>query len=427
MSLTVASLAMPVLTLSIGDAVTRYIIDDMSDGEQYASIGFWVTLAGCLAMFLILPLINLSIFGGLGQYRFQYMAYFTVMTFNSYLTNVSRGFNKVRLITWASIISSLVSGVLAGILIGLLKQGINGYFISLTVGGLTAIVIYLIVGGSHRYISLPKKTDSHLLRNLLYYSIPLMPNSVFWWIGNSVNRFFITGTLGIAASGLFAAASKIPNLMNLISSTFWQAWSLSAFQEFKRTDTSRFYSNVFVVFRVFCFFSASALILLSPWLASILLQKQFYQAWPIIPILVLAFLFNVFAGFYGTVFTASMRTKYLFTTTMVAAAVVVVATWLLIHPFGLSGAAWAMVLSNLIMCAMRVHYTRSILRINVNWLFVGLNILLVVMQTCIMVSQMIHYRFLSVVLFGLVCVTCMADILPTARNLIQIVKDRRGK
>lgn len=59
--------------------------------------------------------------------------------------------------------------------------------------------------------------------------------------------------LGIGASGLFAAASKIPNVMNMVSSTFWQAWSLSAFQEFKKTDTGKFYSNVFAVFRTFCF------------------------------------------------------------------------------------------------------------------------------------------------------------------------------
>ncbi len=95
--------------------------------------------------------------------------------------------------------------------------------------------------------------------------------------------------------------------MNLISSTFWQAWSLSAFQQFKKTDTSKFYSNVFAVFRTFCFVAASGLTLVSPWLASILLQKNFYEGWVIIPILVLAFLFNVFAGFLWNNFTASMR------------------------------------------------------------------------------------------------------------------------
>ena len=134
---------------------------------------------------------------------------------------------------------------------------------SLIFGGLVAIVLYLIFGGSWKYVRIPKKErDRYFLKKMLLYSVPLMPNAIFWWVGTSVNRFFITSMLGIGASGLFAAASKIPNVMNMVSSTFWQAWSLSAFQEFKKTDTGKFYSNVFAVFRTFCFLAASGLMLL---------------------------------------------------------------------------------------------------------------------------------------------------------------------
>lgn len=58
MSLTVAGLVTPVVTLSIGDATTRYIIDDPDDKERYISVGFWVTLFGCLIMLLLLPLLG---------------------------------------------------------------------------------------------------------------------------------------------------------------------------------------------------------------------------------------------------------------------------------------------------------------------------------------------------------------------------------
>ena len=73
--------------------------------------------------------------------------------------------------------------------------------------------------------------------------------------------------------------------------------------------------------------------LLTPWLASLLLQKKFYDSWPIIPILILAFLFNVFAGFYGTVFTASMKTRHLMTSTAAAAIVVIVLAVICIFKF----------------------------------------------------------------------------------------------
>lgn len=425
MSLTVAGLVTPVVTLSIGDAVTRYIIDDPDDTGHYISIGFWVTLLGCLVMAILLPLLDLQVFGGLGDYKGFYLLYFVSASFNAFFANVSRGLNQIKLITWASIISSLVSASSAGLLIGLFRWGVEGYFVSLAFGGSIAVVLYCVFGGAWRCIGIPKKADDRrLLHRMLLYSIPLMPNAIFWWIGTSINRFFITGFIGIGATGLFAAASKIPNVMNMISSTFWQAWSLSAFQEFKKTDTGKFYSNVFAVFRTCCFLIASLLILLAPWLASLLLQKEFFSGWPIIPVLILAFLFNVFAGFYGTVFTASMKTKYLMTSTAVAAVVVIVMTWILIPFMGLQGAAWAMVASNFAMYVIRVFLAKSIVHISVRWALVLSNMLLVIVQSCVMVVQPAHYMPISAVIFLAVFIVCAADLMPTAKTMLSMIKHR---
>lgn len=423
MSLTVVSLVAPIVTLSIGDAVTRYIIDDFDDRKRYITLGFWVTVFGCVVMFLLLPILELPMFGGLGRYKYLYICYFISSSFNGFMANVARGLNYIKLITWVSIVSSIVSASTAGILIGLCGWKVNGYFVSLILGGTVSVVLYLICGKMWRYIQIPRDgKDRSYLRAMLRYSIPLMPNSVFWWMGTSVNRFFITSMLGIGASGLFAAASKIPNMMNLVSSTFWQAWSLSAFQQYKQEDTDRFYSNVFVVFRSFCFIAASVLILVSPCLASILLQKEFYNAWYIIPILVLGFLLNVFAGFYGTVFTAGMKTKYLLTSTMSAAVVVVVLTWALIPPLGLQGAAWAIVGSNLVMYLMRLFDSRKFIAIKVNWTITIINFMLIILQVFIMALQPKTYSLFSTVILFVVVLLSLFELYPFIRNIIHLRK-----
>ncbi|MGO4922419.1 lipopolysaccharide biosynthesis protein [Bifidobacterium choerinum] len=425
MSLTVVGLISPVLTLSIGDAVTRYIIEDSHDEGRYVSVGFWVTLLGCLLMLIGLPILNLSVFGGLGSYKWYFIVYFTSISFNGYLGNVARGLNRIKLLTEASIASSLVSATSAGMLIGLLNWKTEGYFMSLIMGGVTSITMYLVFGRFGRYISLPRiKHDRDILKMMLLYSIPLIPNSIFWWIGTGVNRFFITAMLGIGASGLFAAASKIPNILNLVSSTFWQAWSLSAFQQFKKNDTSKFYSNVFVVFRTLCFVVASALVLGTPWLASLLLQKSFYEAWVFVPPLILAFLFNAFAGFYGTVFTASMKTTYLLTSTVAASLVVIAMTWLLIPVMGLQGAAWALVASNLVMYGMRVFRASTVMTIKVNWLLMGIAILLFVLQICIMTWQPSNYMTFSAAAFVLICLVSFFDCYPSIKTIIGVMRTK---
>ena len=421
MSMTVANLAAPVITLSIGNAATRYIIDDPLNEKHYISVGFWITVFGSVLMLFLLPLLDFPVFGGLGEYKWFYWLYFISMAFNSYWANVARGLNQIKLITVASIVSSLVSALSAGLFIGFWGWKVDGYFVSLILGGISATVVYVLTGKSWKYVSLPRKQTYRFLKMMLLYSVPLIPNSIFWWVGTSVNRFFITSVLGIGASGLFAAASKIPNVLNMVWNTFQQAWSLSAFQEFKKMDTGKFYSNVFTVLRTFCFFAASGLMLLTPWIASFLLQKRFYDSWPVIPILILAFLFNVFAGFYGTVFTASMRTKYLMVSTSAAAVVVVILTWLLIHVIGLQGAAWAMVGSNLCMCVMRIIDVRPIVNITVAWPFALLNIFLITIQACVMSLGMPGYMLISVVCFFAICVVSFFDIYPSIKILKSVI------
>lgn len=185
-------------------------------------------------------------------------------------------------------------------------MGVNGYFYSLITGSLVGMAVYLIVGHPYR-LFLPQpsfRDDKQSWRDMLLYSLPLIPNTLFWWIGSSINRFFITAMIGISASGLYAAASKIPNILNLIYGIFQQAWNLSAFQEAKHEGAEHFFSVTFKLLNTVTVVASSGLILISPWLAKLLLQKQFFAVWPLIGLLVVAFYFNTLNAFYGSIFTS---------------------------------------------------------------------------------------------------------------------------
>lgn len=158
------------------------------------------------------------------------------------------------------------------------------------------------------------------------YSSIQVPNTLFWWLGTSINRFFITGMLGIGASGLYAAASKIPNLLNLAYSIFQQAWQLSTFQEYRKSDIGKFFSMILIPLQAVLTVGASFIMLISQLLASFMLQKSFYSAWTLIPVVLLGFYFSCMNTFYGTVYTTLMKTKYLMTTTIVGSLVCVIAT-----------------------------------------------------------------------------------------------------
>ena len=340
MSLTVISLVLPIASMSISDAVLRFVIDDSNDQKSVVSYGLIVIGLSCAIVALLLPVLKLS-----------------------------------------------------GI-------GIQGYFISVSAGPLVGTAIYTIVGKHYKYYSLRSLSGNvPLIKNMLVYALPLVPNTLFWWLGTSINRFFITGMLGIGASGLYAAASKIPNLLNLAYSIFQQAWQLSTFQEYRKSDIGKFFSMILIPLQAVLTVGASFIMLISQLLASFMLQKSFYSAWTLIPVVLLGFYFSCMNTFYGTVYTTLMKTKYLMTTTIVGSLVCVIATAGLIPVLGLYGAGAASILCNAVIYVMRMINSRRLVSIDVNYCILVISIVLLGVQMMITAMAVPYYWVYGVLIF----------------------------
>ena len=277
-------------------------------------------------------------------------------------SNIARGLNQVKLMSVASVLSAVVNGVLSVVLIAVFHYGIEGFFVAYILGNAIGALCYFIGGEHYRYI-LWNDFSPSFLRVMLTYCVPLIPNALFWWVNQSINRFFITGIMGIAASGLFAAASKIPSILNLVSGVFQQAWSLSAFQEYRNEGKDKFFNNIYELYNMGMAVCTVVLIVLSRWIASFMFQKDFYAAWVYVPVLLLTFYYNSLNSFYGSIFTASMKTRALFSTTMVGGLACVVLTYPLIRILGLQGAGVAAALSTFIVLVLRVRASRMYMRI----------------------------------------------------------------
>lgn len=418
MSATVITLVFPIATLSLADGVVRFVIDDTDNEKRYITASFYVVLLGCVVVALLLPLLDLSFFGGLGNYKALFYGAFVTTVIQSYFANVARALNKMKIIPWCATMSAVSTCLSAVLLIGHYRMAVIGYFYSIIFGQIVGMLMYAFWGQYHKYIRLISRKDFAYLKRMLAYSLPLVPDAVLWWMNTSINRFFITGMLGIAASGLFAAAQKIPNILSLFNNIFQQAWSLSAFQEFKKRDISGFFSVMFKLYYALVVSGSAVMIILAPWLASILLQKGFYSGWIYIPIMILAFYFNAFNIFYGSVFTTTMKTKYVMVTTFAGAVAVTLFTWLLIPVLGLMGAGIALVLSNVIVVVMRAVVSRRFLKFSVNWLATGASMALLIAETVVMTMRVEGYMLWSGVFVGGVIILQGLLIWPLLRKVL---------
>lgn len=404
MAITVVTLIMPLATLSAGDAVLRYVIDQPDRSKRYITIGLAATLLSIVLVALMLPLLDLSFFGGLGHYKILFLLTYASNALYTFNGNVARGLNQLKLITVDSIVSSLTTAGSAVVFIAWMHLGATGYFYSLILGSAFGVIVFIIWGHHYRYLTRVSVRDKELVRAMAAYALPLIPNALFWWIGTSINRFFITGMLGIAASGLFAAASKLPNLLNIVYGVFQQAWTLSAFQEFRKSDVDGFFTTVLRLLNALLVPSAAILGALSPWLASLLLKGEFYSGWPFIATLLLAIYFNCLNAFYGSVFTTTLKTRALFTTTVCGALVSIAATWLLIPPMGLLGPCAAMVISNFLVLVLRIRSAKGVIHVKIQYGSFTVSVVLLTAQAAVCVLQPLNWQMITwvIVLFAVV-------------------------
>lgn len=396
MANTVISLILPLVTLDIADAAVRYIVGEKENRDKYAAISFSITGISVLIVALFSPLLDLGIFGGLGEFKVWFTVDYAAVAFMTLFGEISRGAGSIRIIPLCAGVASVVTLASAVALIAGSGLGIYGYFISVSIGPTVAILIYLTVGGLGSMIlrgfqelaigglSLVRRISTPMIR----YALPLIPNSLFWWMSTSINRFFITGMIGIAASGLFAAAGKIPSLINTCYGIFQQAWQLSVFEESDDRGIAGFYSTVFRIVSSGLTILCALITLSAPLLASAILKGETYDAWPMIPILLIANLFNVFNAFYGTVYTSTLNTGFIMRTTIFGALSCIVCTPLFILMMGTYGACIASIVGQGVVLVLRASDSKKYIPFDAGWKTLIPIILILCIQSLVTAMQL---------------------------------------
>lgn len=373
-------LIFPIVTLDITEAVIRFGMQKKSDKKIIFTFGLLFVVLGNI-------LLGLGCFGAqkIQILEKNYLLYFFIFSFvisaNTLFSSFLRTIDKIEIITIASVVNTFFTMTLNILLIGKLKMGINGYYISYIIGNFIAIMIMIFCINPFKYITkINKKSIANYLLPMIKYSIPLMPNALFWWVNNSLDRYFLTALGTLSSVGLYAAANKIPSVLSTFTSIFQQSWGLSMFKENESSDKKKFFSNVLTLYNTFILLITIILIIFSRLIASLLLSKDFYSAWTWIPWLVLGFYSNSISTFLGTEFTASKKTMWALSTTLISAFVNICFNIFLIPEFSGLGAAIATCISYIVLLEIRVYVLNKYFEFELdNKKYVYLHIVLVLL------------------------------------------------
>jgi O-antigen/teichoic acid export membrane protein len=311
------------------------------------------------------------------------------------LSQYTKAVGRSMLFSVNNIVQTAVVLVLNIIFLTVLNLGIVGYMLGYIFSNLVAALMLPFCLGKDFKIKRTQISKT-LVKTMLLYSLPLVLNGICWWLSSFTDRVMISGFLGTAENGLYAAASKIPHLVWVFVTIFCQAWQISANEEFCSEDSAKFYSKIYNELSAVVFLLASLLIIFCRPLNNIFLGSDYKNAWIIMPPLVLSTMFFSFASFLVSIYSANKDTRMAFVTNLVCVVSNIILNYFLIIKFNTIGAAIATATAYFILWIIRIIDTRKIVYIQYEKVKILMSCVILVLQTlfiCLNLDIIITYTF----------------------------------
>ena len=342
----------PLILLKIDAGIFRFLIDARKSEEEKNKIitnGIFIVFVE-LIISTILFAIAVKIF--LIKYSILIVMNLISLSVLTFLLQIVRGIGKNKQYSFSSIIAAIVTIVLNLIfLVGFHKNG-KYVLIASLISNIICTIYLLIANKILKNVKI-KYIDKKLIKDLLKYSIPMIPNELSWWIVHVSDRTIISYALGVAANGIYSVSCKFSNILSSIFNIFNLSWQESAALHINDTDKDEFFSNVInKVFNLFICFCIGILACL-PFVFELLIKDSYREAYKYVPILLLANIFSVLIGLIGSIYVAKKMTKEVAKTTMIAAIINLTIDIALIKVIGIYAAAISTLVSYMLLAIYR--------------------------------------------------------------------------
>lgn len=361
---TYVALLVPVLTLQLEMATFRFLVDNRENNNRKVEI-----ISTVLKLILIMSILVLLIYLIVVQFiniKYKYLISGVIFSciYSSILLQIARGFGENIKYSIGCCVSGISTVILNVILIVGLKMSADGMLISMILAN-TLTFIYLIISLKLNKFFKLKTFDLNLSKQLLKYSIPLVPNGISWWIVNASDRTIISSFLGVASNGIYAVSNKFSSLFMGVFNVFLLSWTESTSLHIEDEDRNDFFSKTMnMIIRLFITL-CMLIISVMPFVFSILIDKKYNEAYNNIPILLIAMLFNIVVGLDSAIYIAKKMTKQVMYTSLISALINVVINLLLIRYMGLYAASISTLIAYAVMALYRNYDLKKI--VNIKW------------------------------------------------------------
>lgn len=279
-----------------------------------------------------------------GGERYESLVVVTILGFlltatNQIISGPTRIQNKRKVFLITNTLSPIISYSIAIPLI------LNGYYvlsipIAAIISGLTIEVSFGII--NRNFFSI-KSFSKERLMDLMKIGIPLMPNFIVYWIYNSADKIMIAQLIGTSYTGIYAVASRIGHISNLIYTAFSGGWLYFAYSTMKDEDQVQLKSDVFEYLGAISFACTAMLMCVANLGFSLLFPTEYLEGYLVAPYLFLAPLLLMLYQVVANQFSIIKKTYLNLFALSLGATVNIILNYMLIKKIGIEGAAIATV------------------------------------------------------------------------------------
>ncbi len=408
------NLLLPLVTLGITNAVVRFGLDKGVRKSDVFTTGLLSLLGGFVLLLAVSPLLGMiDLLSG----NVWLLCLFVLMSsLRSLCAQFVRADNRVKLFALDGILSTVTTILFNVLYLVVLDLGVFGYIFSIVCADALSVVFLFTAARLGRFIQV-RKLDTSVSRAMLKYAVPMIPNTVLWWITNVSDRYIVTAVWGEEYNGLYAAAYKIPSLIMLASGIFMDAWQISAVTEEKERD--KFYTRVMSMYSMLLFLMASVIIVFTRVIPHVLFDPKYYEAWRYIPLLVIAMVFTCMVNFLGSIYMVEKKSMRSLVTAAISAVINVALNLWWIPLYGVNGAAAATLACYLVVFGIRLADTRRYIRIKWNWFrLIGCTLILL-LQAALLLLEVPLWWLWEILLCGITVLLCGKGVLESVRRLLK--------
>lgn len=255
--------------------------------------------------------------------------------------------------------------------IGVLTAVINIFFVYYIRIGILGIFLanFIMLAASlvFAFDEYFKKVDRKLFNfnlskylNLIKASLPYVGGTLAYWTLSGVDRWFILNYLGEREVGIYAAAYKLSSFYEaLLISPIVAVYTPYIFERFSKGTFDQNFKIV-VPFVVILFIGLG---FATKWIGGFMLNASYHEALQYIPFLTIAFGFFFLCQITASKLVYSKNAKLLLLNIVTASVINIILNFFLILKYGLYGATFAFVISNLIWLLITFYQIRTLKKI----------------------------------------------------------------